>query len=115
MDKIRIRGGRRLQGEIHIGGSKNAALPLMACALLTDEPLVLGNVPRLADIATLSNLLADLGVEIRDVGAGANGSGRTVELRTARIRSTVAPYDLVRKMRASILVLGPLLVRAGHA
>ncbi|HEV7368121.1 UDP-N-acetylglucosamine 1-carboxyvinyltransferase [Arenibaculum sp.] len=115
MDKIRIRGGRPLRGSIVIGGAKNAALPLMTASLLTDETLTLTNLPDLADIATLTNLLVQHGVGF-DVVAGAQGhGGRVVALKAADIVSTTAPYDLVRKMRASVLVLGPLLARCGVA
>ncbi|MDR3515753.1 MAG: UDP-N-acetylglucosamine 1-carboxyvinyltransferase [Azospirillaceae bacterium] len=113
MDKIRIRGTRPLHGAITIGGAKNAALPLMVASLLTEKALILDDVPRLADIATLSNLLAQHGVEI---GVEGKGSGSRVMTLTARdITNMVAPYDLVRKMRASFLVLGPLVARFGHA
>ena len=116
MDKIRIRGGIPLNGDIHIGGAKNAALPLMAASLLTDQPLRLSNLPQLADIATLARLLAQLGVDITMNGhAGDDASGRVLSLSARDIKSTVAPYDLVRKMRASVLVLGPLLARCGAA
>src|SRR5690349_838310 len=117
MDKIRIRGGRRLKGEIQIGGAKNAALPLMAASLLTDETLTLGNLPHVADITTMANLLAQLGVEVHLDGQAANGGqdGRVLELTARRITETRAPYDLVRKMRASVLVLGPLVARHGRA
>ncbi len=108
MDKIRIRGGRPLVGQIAISGAKNAALPLMAAALLTDQPLRLGNVPDLADIRTQSLLLEQLGVAIeRD--------GDALLLQAGRIASIEAPYDIVRKMRASVLVLGPLVARCGRA
>ena len=110
MDKIRIRGGRPLHGEIAIGGAKNASLPLMAAGLLTEERLVLGNVPRLADIDTMSSLLAQHGIAVEPVG----NDGRTLSLGGA-ITSTEAPYDIVRKMRASVLVLGPLLARCREA
>jgi UDP-N-acetylglucosamine 1-carboxyvinyltransferase len=110
MDRIRIRGGRPLSGEIGIGGAKNAALPLMAAAMLTDERLVLSNVPRLADIQTMSLLLAQHGLAVEAVG----NDGRTLSLGGA-ITNTEAPYDIVRKMRASALVLGPLLARTGEA
>src|SRR5215470_12062392 len=110
MDRIRIRGGRPLSGEIGIGGAKNAALPLMAAAMLTDERLVLSNVPRLADIQTMSLLLAQHGLAVEPVG----NDGRTLSLG-GTITNTEAPYDIVRKMRASVLVLGPLLARAGEA
>jgi UDP-N-acetylglucosamine 1-carboxyvinyltransferase len=117
MDKIRIRGGRRLTGEIQISGAKNAALPLMAASLLSDETLTLGNLPHVADITTMANLLAQLGVEVHLNGQAANGGqdGRVLELTARRITETRAPYDLVRKMRASVLVLGPLVARHGRA
>ncbi|HYC04359.1 MAG TPA: UDP-N-acetylglucosamine 1-carboxyvinyltransferase [Azospirillaceae bacterium] len=118
MDKLRIRGGKRLDGIIPISGAKNAALPLLAACLLTDETLALSNLPHLADITTMANLLAQHGVEIRLNGDGVvhNGhEGRVIELTAAHITSTTAPYDLVRKMRASVLVLGPLVARYGNA
>ncbi|MGH6988402.1 MAG: UDP-N-acetylglucosamine 1-carboxyvinyltransferase [Stellaceae bacterium] len=116
MDRIRIRGGRPLQGRISIGGAKNAALPLMTAALLTDEPLTLENLPFLADITTLSHLLVQHGVSITMTGARRAGeTGHCLALDAARIASTTAPYDLVRRMRASVLVLGPLLARCGEA
>ena len=116
MDRIRIKGGRQLKGDIRISGSKNAALPLMVAALLSDKKLVLRNVPRLADITTMIQLLSQHGVEI-DAGTGENGHahGTTLTLQTRRISSTTAPYDIVRKMRASVLVLGALLAREGVA
>jgi UDP-N-acetylglucosamine 1-carboxyvinyltransferase len=116
MDKIRIRGGRPLHGSIAIGGAKNAALPLMIACLLTDEPLVLKNLPFLADITTLSHLLVQHGVSVTMPGAEtADEQGHVLELRARRIVSTTAPYDLVRRMRASVLVLGPLVARLGQA
>src|SRR5215469_2037914 len=116
MDRIRIRGGRPLEGRIPIGGAKNAALPLMAASLLTEDPLVLANLPRLADITTLSHLLVQHGVSVTMAGAeGPEENGHVLELRAKRIVSTTAPYDLVRKMRASVLVLGPLVARCGEA
>ncbi len=119
MDKLKITGGRRLSGHIPIGGAKNAALPLITASLLTDQPLSLENVPRLADIRTLCRLLSGHGVEIGDTDANANGAKprgvRSMTLHAAHIRDTTAPYDLVRKMRASVLVLGPLLARCGEA
>ncbi len=114
MDRIRVRGGRRLAGEIEISGAKNAALPLMAATLLTDEPLTLKNLPKLADIASMADLLQGLGVTIKLNGENGNG-GRTAELSATSITETTAPYDVVRKMRASVLVLGPLLARHGQA
>src|SRR5215475_3804669 len=113
MDKIRIKGGVPLEGVIPIGGAKNAALPLMAASLLTPETLVLENVPDLADIATLANLLVQHGVAISPEAVGTGG--QTLALSAEHITSTTAPYDLVRKMRASVLVLGPLLARCGRA
>jgi UDP-N-acetylglucosamine 1-carboxyvinyltransferase len=117
MDKIRIRGNRPLVGKIAIGGAKNAALPLMVASLLTDETLTLCNIPYLADITTLANLLVQHGVSIKWKGYRPNGGhdGRAVELTADDITSTTAPYDLVRKMRASVLVLGPLVARCGQA
>jgi UDP-N-acetylglucosamine 1-carboxyvinyltransferase len=110
MDRIRIRGGQPLSGEIVISGAKNAALPLMAAGLLTDQRLVLSNVPRLEDITTMTLLLAQHGIAVEPIG----NDGRTLSLGGA-ITNTEAPYDIVRKMRASFLVLGPLLARAGEA
>ncbi len=116
MDRIRIRGGKRLKGRIPISGAKNAALPLMAASLLTEDTLRLGNLPHLVDISTLATLLGELGVEIAMDGAAPDGhSGRVLALRAGRIASTTAPYDLVRRMRASVLVLGPLVAREGRA
>ena len=110
MDRIRIRGGQPLSGEIAIGGAKNAALPLMTAGLLTEDRLVLSNVPRLADIQTMSQLLAQHGIAVEPIG----NVGRQLSLGGA-ITNTEAPYDIVRKMRASVLVLGPLLARVGEA
>ena len=110
MDRIRIRGGRPLSGEIAIGGAKNAALPLMAAGLLTSDRLILSNVPRLDDIATMSALLAQHGIAVDPLG----DDGRRLSLG-GPIDNTEAPYDIVRKMRASFLVLGPLLARVGEA
>ena len=117
MDKIRIRGGRPLQGKIAIGGAKNAALPLLAASLLTDETMVLGNLPHLADIATMTHLLAQHGTDLSMAGElpGGGPMGQVLKLRTRNVVSTEAPYDIVRKMRASVLVLGPLLARCGRA
>jgi len=112
MDQIRIRGGRPLEGSIRISGAKNAALPLMTASLLTDEKLTLTNLPFLADITTLVQLLMQHGVQI---GMRDSGAGHVLEMTAKQITSTTAPYDLVRKMRASILVLGPLLARRGEA
>ncbi|HEV7995475.1 MAG TPA: UDP-N-acetylglucosamine 1-carboxyvinyltransferase [Stellaceae bacterium] len=114
MDRIRIRGGVPLDGVIAIGGAKNAALPLMAASLLTAETLTLENVPDLADIASMANLLVQHGAGIA-IAADDGSRGRRLELSAAHITSIEAPYDLVRKMRASVLVLGPLLARCGRA
>lgn len=115
MDRILIRGGNKLSGRIHISGAKNAALTLMPCALLTDEPLTLRNLPRLADVDSFGHLLNQLGVSTAIEGAHPNEFGRVMTMRANRVTSTTAPYDIVRKMRASILVLGPLLARMGEA
>lgn len=115
MDRILIRGGKRLSGKIAISGAKNAALTLMPCALLTDEPLTLRNLPRLADVDSFGHLLNELGASTAIEGTRPNDFGRVMTARAGRLTSTVAPYDIVRKMRASILVLGPLLGRAGEA
>lgn len=115
MDRIRIRGGKRLSGTLPISGAKNAALPLMAAGLLTDETLSLSNLPNLADIATLSNLLQQLGADVTVRGDGTTRDSRVIDISAREIVDTTAPYDLVRKMRASILVLGPLVARCGKA
>ena len=109
MDKLRITGGQPLSGEVRVSGAKNAALPIMAAALLTDQPLALENLPRLMDVRTMARLLAQMGVEV-----GAQADGR-LELRAKDIREPVAAYELVKTMRASVLVLGPLLARCGRA
>jgi len=108
MDKLRIRGGVPLRGEVRVAGAKNAALPIMAAALLGAGELDLSNVPRLADIATMARLLEGMGVQVRREG------GR-MGLLAREITSAEAPYELVKTMRASILVLGPLLARTGGA
>jgi UDP-N-acetylglucosamine 1-carboxyvinyltransferase len=115
MDKIIIRGGKPLNGRIPISGAKNAALTLLPCALLTDEPLTLRNLPRLADVDSFGHLLNQLGVSLTVEGSKPDEFGRVMTLRASTVGSTVAPYDIVRKMRASILVLGPLVARAGEA
>ncbi len=115
MDKIIIRGGKRLSGTVPVSGAKNAALTLLPCALLTDEPVTLRNLPRLADIDGFQHLLNQFGISTSIAGARPEDFGRVMTLQATRLTSTVAPYDLVRKMRASILVLGPLLARAGEA
>ena len=111
MDKLLIRGGRRLQGEVPIAGAKNAALPELTAALLTPEPVLLSNVPRLQDVATMLKLLRNMGV-VADRLADAPES---VVLDASKVATPEAPYELVKTMRASILVLGPLLARFGRA
>ena len=117
MDRIRIRGGNPLLGTISIGGAKNAALPLMAASLLTSQKLTLSNLPHLVDITTMVHLLAELGVAISMDGNVPNGGnfGRALTLVASEPVQKIAPYDLVRRMRASVLVLGPLLARWGQA
>ena len=115
MDRILVRGGNRLNGRIPISGAKNSALTLLPCALLTDEPLTLRNLPRLADVDSFGHLLNQLGCSTMIEGARPEDFGRVMTARAGRITATLAPYDIVRKMRASILVLGPLLARAGEA
>ncbi|WP_207477485.1 UDP-N-acetylglucosamine 1-carboxyvinyltransferase [Arenibaculum pallidiluteum] len=115
MDRIRIRGGSPLKGSIAVGGAKNAALPLMTASLLTDETLTLVNLPDLADIQTLTRLLERHGVGIAVDAPASAATGRVVSLRAREITDVTAPYDLVRKMRASVLVLGPLVARCGQA
>ena len=115
MDRIRIRGGRPLKGEIPISGAKNAALKLMAASLLTPEPLTLTNVPRLADVRAMAELLAAFGINIQVTLSGQFGEGDTMRLQARDITSVFASYDMVRKMRASFQVLGPLVARMGKA
>jgi len=111
MQKIVINGGNFLQGKINVSGSKNASLPIMAASILTDETLELENVPDLVDVHTMSQVLSSLGVSI----ASQNESKNNLSLTYSDSDSVIAEYDLVRKMRASILVLGPLLARKRHA
>ncbi len=112
MDKFIIEGGSRLEGRVTISGAKNAALPAMAAALLTEDRVVLRNVPRVRDIGTLRSLLEDLGV---DSSIEHEEHGNRVEIQARRLDSPVAPYELVKQMRASVLVLGPLVARFGQA
>ena len=112
MDQIVVRGGAPLAGVIEIGGAKNAALPLMAASLLADQPLVLLDLPRLTDIETMTRLLAQHGVR---VGRREKEPGAALVLDAAGVGNLTAPYDLVRRMRASVLVLGPLAARFGEA
>jgi UDP-N-acetylglucosamine 1-carboxyvinyltransferase len=111
MDKLLIRGGRRLAGEVTISGAKNAALPELCAALLSAEPVTLSNVPRLQDVSTTLELLRNMGVQAERSEAQPD----TVTLDASRVSAPEAPYDLVKTMRASILVLGPLLARFGEA
>jgi UDP-N-acetylglucosamine 1-carboxyvinyltransferase len=115
MDRILIRGGKPLSGKITISGAKNAALTLLPCALLTEEPVTLRNLPRLADVDSFGHLLNQLGVSTTIEGSRQADFGRVMTLKASRVTSSVAPYDIVRKMRASIVVLGPLLARTGEA
>lgn len=110
MDKIRVQGGRTLKGAIQISGAKNAALPLMATCLLTDETVTLENTPLLSDVRSMIELLAQFGVDVN-----LNEGAKTVVFNAKGLTNTTAPYDLVRKMRASVLVLGPLVARHGEA
>ena len=109
MDRIRLEGGRPLEGTIAIAGAKNTALKLMVASLLSDQQLVLSNQPDVVDVSVLAHLLAELGVRVEGNGDGC------MALDASSLTSMKAPYDLVRKMRASILVFGPLLARCGHA
>ena len=112
MDKFAISGGRPLEGEVSISGAKNAALPAMAAALLTGQRVILRNVPRVRDISTLRSLLEDLGA---DSSIAREDHGNRVEIEARKLGALVAAYDFVKQMRASILVLGPLLARFGRA
>lgn len=109
MDKLRITGGRRLKGRVSIAGAKNAALPALAATLLTEDKFDFQNLPRVRDVRTMLRVLEQLGAEVVDRGDGA------ASVQVARLQSFEAPYDLVRTMRASVLVLGPLLARYGRA
>lgn len=116
MDSLRIRGGNCLKGDVDISGAKNSALKLMCATLLTDKPVTIHNLPRLLDINTLADLLNHMGVTITTHrGQGGKIASRSLTFDASDIAGTIAPYDFVRKMRASILVLGPLVARAGDA
>src|SRR5437660_3927764 len=118
MDRIRITGGRKLNGTIPISGAKNAALPLMIGGLLSEETLILDNVPRLADVAQLQRILGNHGVDITSVGKRTGDreyQGQTLRISAANIIDTTAPYELVSRMRASFWVIAPLLARMGEA
>ncbi|MBI5275252.1 MAG: UDP-N-acetylglucosamine 1-carboxyvinyltransferase [Burkholderiales bacterium] len=108
MDKLLIRGGRELRGEVRISGAKNAALPELCAALLTDQPVTLENVPRLQDVATMLKLIRNMGVTAEPVGEG-------VRIDASKLSFPEAPYEMVKTMRASVLALGPLLARFGEA
>src|SRR6202045_3266893 len=112
MDKLVIRGGSPLLGTVRVSGAKNAALPCMAAALLTDEPVILENIPQVRDIETTRNLLAAMGAEV-ELGYGRAQHRTTIHCKT--LAAPEASYELVRTMRASTLVLGPLVARCGHA
>lgn len=112
MDKFLIEGGHCLEGTVNVRGAKNAALPAMAAALLTEDAVALHNVPRVRDIGTLRMLLDELGA---DSSVTHLEHGNRVEIQARKLESTVAPYELVKQMRASVLVLGPLVARFGHA
>src|SRR5438552_14698362 len=112
MDKFLIEGGKPLEGRVTIRGAKNAALPAMAAALLTDQRVILRNVPRVRDIGTLRSLLDELGV---DSSIEHEEYGNRVEIQARKLLNPLAPYELVKQMRASVLVLGPLVARFGHA
>ncbi|MGE0563399.1 MAG: UDP-N-acetylglucosamine 1-carboxyvinyltransferase [Pseudolabrys sp.] len=118
MDRIRIVGGQRLNGSIPISGAKNATLPLMIASLLTDETLILDNVPRLADVRLLQRILGNHGVDVMIAGkrpGEPDNAGQTLHISAKRIVDTTAPYDLVSKMRASFWVIAPLVARMGEA
>ena len=118
MDRIRIVGGQRLNGTIPISGAKNATLPLMIASLLTEEPLILENVPRLADVIQLQRILGNHGVDVMIAGkrpGEVTNNGRTIQLSAKTIVDTTAPYELVSKMRASFWVIAPLVARMGEA
>jgi UDP-N-acetylglucosamine 1-carboxyvinyltransferase len=118
MDRIRITGGRPLNGSIPISGAKNAALPLMIASLLTDEPLILDNVPRLADVALLQRILGNHGVDVTVPGkrpGEVQHQGQTLHLSARHVVDTTAPYELVSRMRASFWVIAPLVARMGEA
>src|SRR5271170_4615992 len=118
LDRIRIVGGRPLNGSIPISGAKNATLPLMIAGLLTDETLILDNVPRLADVAQLQRILGNHGVDIMSAGKRTGDrefQGQTLHISAANIIDTTAPYELVSRMRASFWVIAPLLARMHEA
>ena len=109
MDKLQIQGGIPLEGEVRVSGAKNATLPIIAAALLADDPVTIGNVPHLHDVTTMIELLGRMGVSVTI------DEHMKIEIDPSTIRDYVAPYELVKTMRASILVLGPLVARFGAA
>src|SRR4026208_548239 len=118
MDRIRIVGGQKLNGIIPISGAKNATLPLMIASLLTEDTLILENVPRLADVIQLQRILGNHGVDVMIAGkrqGDVPNQGRTLHISAKHIVDTTAPYELVSKMRASFWVVAPLLARMGEA
>src|SRR6516165_11707611 len=118
MDRIRIIGGHRLNGTIQISGAKNATLPLMIASLLSEDTLVLDNVPQLADVVLLQRILGNHGVDVMIAGKRAGedaNNGRTLHISAKHIVDTTAPYELVSKMRASFWVIAPLIARMGSA
>ena len=116
MQKIQIEGGAPLNGDVQISGAKNAVLPILCATLLADEPVEISNVPHLHDVVTTAKLLAGLGAELTiDQGTIGKGSESGIVVDPRSVNSHVAPYELVKTMRASVLVLGPLLAKYGAA
>lgn len=117
MKKLIINGGKKLKGNIKISGAKNAALPIMVASLLSDEELIISNIPHVDDISTMANLLINLGAKftLDSLNGKYGNTGGSIKLQVKKITNSTAPYDLVRKMRASVLVLGALLARSGKA
>ncbi|HBA35942.1 MAG TPA: UDP-N-acetylglucosamine 1-carboxyvinyltransferase, partial [Gammaproteobacteria bacterium] len=109
MDKLLIEGGKPLEGSIRISGAKNSVLPILASALLAESPVTIHNVPHLNDVTTMMNLLGSMGAELT------LGDKMSIEIDPTTLKDCIAPYELVKTMRASILVLGPLLARFGYA
>ncbi|MFT4717702.1 MAG: UDP-N-acetylglucosamine 1-carboxyvinyltransferase [Rickettsiales bacterium] len=116
MKKLIIRGGKKLDGQINIYGAKNAALPIIISSILTKEEVIFSNVPHVSDISTLTTLLLDIGVKVKMLTSDVSGyDGRVISFKANNIKNFVGSYDLVSKMRASILILGPLVARFGYA
>jgi len=114
MDRFQIKGGRPLSGQVNISGAKNAALPILCAALLTSEPLIISRLPRLRDVDTMKRLLVQMGVKIKTLETSADGQ-ETLSLQADALTHLQAPYEMVKTMRASVLVLGPMLARFGEA